>query len=541
VLFIFGVTIGLLQPILAIVVTLASSIFFWKEHKLLRFLIILGAAVLLVFSSASLTLITRDDTVDGTAYHEPAVGALRYGWNPVSETVQDFYKKGNPPFKLNPSDYGALWVNHYPKAHWIYGANMYRLTGNIETGRSMNVLVMFILLLLTFSYVIRIFKPGVATLLALLVAFNPIGVTQLFSYYNDGMMGNLLFIMIVLLTVLIDKKRRSNNRIMLYAFLSMVIAIAINTKFTGFVYTAAYCLAYLLFMFIVKPTKNEYIKFMVAGVVALVVGVFIIGLSVYPKNFIQKGNPFYPLAGQGSVDIITSNEPASFQGMRGIKKLFIANYSQTSNVSAGSGTEPSIKPPLTLGLSELPSLSLVDARIGGYGVWFSGVLTISILCIVGYACYVLVKRKWKYEFWLLTVPLVATIGLLLVVSDAWWARYFPQMYVLPMAALIMLLARKRAVIAAVLTSTILFNIVLSMSIQFPAQHQDIQYTNNELSLIDKLTDNGKYTPKVYLNGYAGYAYRFYDRYGKIDILSKPLDNYQGTNKLDLSKHILVYR
>lgn len=537
-LFVFGIGITYLQPLLSVLLMLASAFFFLRRQGWKRYALVLGVVFSLILSSFALSSITTDDTVDGPAYHEPAVGAMAYGWNPVYESIGSFHDSGRSPVSLPGGSY-EKWVNHYPKAHWIYGANIYHLTGNIETGRSMAILVMYILFFIAFSYFSVRFKSSSAFLLASITALNPISTAQIFSYYNDGMMGNLLFVLILLFTMTVDK-RYTYYKLARYILLGFVIALIINIKFTGLLYAGVYSLAYFIYIVALRNRRSEWWKICVVGASGLIVGIFIIGLSVYPKNYLEQGSPLYPLIGaKNTSDIITENQPASFEGMNNLKKLFISNFSETSNISALSGSEPQLKPPFSFTLEELPYLAYVDPRIGGYGVWFSGILIISIAILSYYAIKLVLKKRWSY-FWLIALPLIPTAFLLLVMSDAWWARYFPQMYLIPVIALAIVIYEKKVFITALLLFAVLFNAVQSLSVQIPTHISNVEYRNSELAVVDSFVDNGQIIPKVYLNGYGGYAYRFYDRYGSIEILDKSARS-SFEQSIKLAKDVEFYK
>lgn len=541
-LFIFKISISAYQPILAILLTIGFIYYLFRKEKPNYIFISIATVALIVGCSIFISSVTFDDTFDGNAYHKSAVGALKNGWNPVYESVGDFNKSINNPVKLDDSSY-VVWVDHYPKAHWIFGANIYKLTNNIESGRSMVWIVMVALFFMALSYFSTKFGRNKAFLIAFLIAANPIGMTQLFSYYNDGLSGNLIFILILLLTMLIDKKFRKNSYLH-YGLIIAVIVMLINLKFTGLVYAGVYCIFYYVFMIIKKDQRVNLIKFTIAGVLALIVGLLIVGLSTYPKNYIENKNPLYPLMGDGKIDIITHNQPEEFNGMNRLTKIFIANFSQTDNVSVGHEVGPRLKVPFTFNIDELSNLNLVDTRIGGYGVLFGGILIVSVVIILGYAVCVIRKRDWQDSTFIIFIPLVSTASFVLLLSDIWWARYFPQMYVLPIVALMILFLFKKNVIANILTYLILFNMMLSWVMYFNGQIATLDWRASEVKLQDKVTQNGKYTPRVFLNINGGYGYSIYDRYGKIEILSKSpvgvTDNLKADSAL-LSKDIVITR
>ena len=537
-LFLVHISIGPGQFIVASLCTLLTGLFLLRKQGTTVVIGVLSLVIALVAATLFITSVTSDDTVDAHGYHETAVGAMRYGWNPVYEHIADFNNSDKPPFKIEGTYY-QKWDDHYPKAHWIFGANVYSVTNNIETGRSMVILITLVLFFLVLHYALVRFSMALSLVLALIAALNPIGIMQIFSYYNDGMIGNLLFIMVLPLTMLFDRKYTKFSWPH-YTLIGMAMALVMNLKFTGLLYAAVFCFAYLAYAIFVKHHRRAIRPLLITGFVGVFVGVFLIGLSTYPKNFIEKGTPLYPLMGGGSAtDIITANEPYTFHNMSNLKKLFIANFSATDNISASTGRDPNIKAPFTFDTNELSYLSYVDPRIGGYGVWFGGILILSIFWLIYAIGSLVVKKQWS-NMWLLLLPLIPTSLLLVFVSEAWWARYAPQMFIIPAVALISLLLVGRKNLANVLIFVLLFNSILTLSLQITGQKSGLSYKDSEMKEVDALLENGKYTPKLYLGDFNGLAYRYYERYGKVvTVPEKP--NVEMSNSLTLAKGIIVYR
>ena len=78
--------------------------------------------------------------------------------------------------------------------------------------------------------------------------------------------------------------------------------------------------------------------------VTCIVAIILVGFSSYVKNFVEHGHPLYPLAGEGKVDIMTGNQPSSFDNMIGLKKLIYSVFSETDNI-VGDGRSPKLKVP----------------------------------------------------------------------------------------------------------------------------------------------------------------------------------------------------
>ena len=226
-----------------------------------------------------------------------------------------------------------------------------------------------------------------------------------------------------------------NIKFLLYI---MILSLIINIKFNAFAYAGLYCLGYYLW-YIVRLKKNKefkkfFIKFSTSSFIALIIGVFIIGLSVYPKNQIEKGNLFYPLYGDGKIDIMESNQPKSFKDKYPIEKFVIANFSKSDNISKLIDRKTQYKLPFTFYKSEFKQLSSCDLRLGGYGIFFSGILVLSIILI----CLNIksVYKKDKTIFMLTLIPIIITLLLTFTLGESWWARYFPQLYFIPLFAIL---------------------------------------------------------------------------------------------------------
>jgi hypothetical protein len=98
---------------------------------------------------------------------------------------------------LEPVDtYYNQWLDHYPKAPWIFGAVIYNLTGNIETGKVMHFMLMLAVFLSTYSFISSIpLHPWLCLLISGLLAVNPVSLSQSLSYYIDGLVSSLFILL----------------------------------------------------------------------------------------------------------------------------------------------------------------------------------------------------------------------------------------------------------------------------------------------------------------------------------------------------------
>lgn len=413
-----------------------------------------------------------DDSADGNGYHKFAIGLLKNEWNPIYDSQEKIIKKLNLDAEEN------LWVEHYPKATWIYGANIYKLTNNIETAKTFNLMAVFTLFF-TITYLINKFyqKKLIAIILAIAACTFPIIWQQIFCLYLDGFMGIILLLLIIYFYLFI-KNDQSKEYFIISASLIIIIS---NIKFTGLFYAGIFCLGYYIYYFINKIKNKDYkplIKTTVSFTIVLLISLLIVGSNSYIKNLITKGNPLYPIIGKDKVDIITPQQPKSFANKPPIEKNFYSIFSYTANYATtfNQGT-PKLKIPFTSNMNN-ELLSIVeDNRIGGFGIYFSGIFIVSIIVII---IYIVIKFKNKeYEKLIfIGVPFLITILLMLFFGESWWARYSPQTYFIILMALYILLtkeSKKTFALASILLllycfhSTIIFRHMVKTKIPISGQ------------------------------------------------------------------------
>ena len=230
-----------------------------------------------------------------------------------------------------------------------------------------------------------------------------------------------------------------NQKLNLFIFF-MLLNIVINIKFSAFGYAGIFCLGYYIwyiYRVIKKKIELKFFRnFTIISVLSVISAIFIIGLSVYPKNFLEHGNPFYPIMGEGKIEIMLQNQPAYFENKTPIEKFIISTFSRAENISQSSGLEATYKIPFTVDDTELESLSNVDLRISGNGVLFSGILIISLVILLLTSIFVF-KNNRKL-FLMIIIPIIITFIMIFVLNESWWARYFPQLYFIVLGSILFL-------------------------------------------------------------------------------------------------------
>ena len=348
--------------------------------------------LLLVLITPFIFTKTYDLTVDGNSYHKTAIGLMSDGWNPIYESSNNFNSKTigklSELTKDNKSKI-ALWIDHYPKASYFIGTVIYSYTGNIESGKCITFLLDISLVLLLLSILEDKIGKTKAIIISILVGLNPIVLSQIFTYYVDGLMGILFGIELLLLsnTKIYEKKYDIN-----FIYLLCCCGIFVNLKYTGLLYSGLIAAIYYFYYIIknkqnrLETFKNMTIKFSIIFIIAI----GFIGYSSYIKNTLEHHNPLYPIIGKDKVDIITMMYPDNYDNMNSFERFINSIYSKTENLSRNNGNT-TIKNPLKIYKSEIDSIALPDTRIGGFGPLFGAITTVSIIFI----CILIIKKIKK--------------------------------------------------------------------------------------------------------------------------------------------------
>jgi hypothetical protein len=350
---------------------------------------------ILIFALLINTMIF-DYSWDGRWYHQIAAQQLRNGWNPFYENL--------------PETIAFIWANHYPKFTEVFNSIFLSVFGNIELGKSYNIIFLIITFCYVLKYVTTYHKNKFAVLtISILFVMNPVVLTQIFTYYVDGLLGMLI---IILFFSCIDYEQK--NDIKDIVIIIAVSVFAINTKFTGFI-CGVVLIVYIIRQLALKKYK-QMIRLIVAGVVILLAGVLFTGYNPYITNLRDFGHPFYPLYGDNKIDIITNgNMPEELLSMNPIQRffsLYLLNYDVSS------------LPFNPQKIIKLFSHAVVGLRIGGFGVFFMEIFIFVILIV----CFSTNKNKERYKTVFFPAALLVCISL--ITPENWWARYIPAFWYL---------------------------------------------------------------------------------------------------------------
>jgi hypothetical protein len=164
--------------------------------------------------------------------------------------------------------------------------------------------------------------------------------------------------------------------------------------------------------------------------VAGLLGVFLVGYEPYLTNTLHYHHPFYPLYGSRdfNLEFILDNQmPPNFESMNPVRRLAHSIFSPSQN-DIGVPTV-GMKYPLALARSEIAAFARPDVRVGGWGPLFGAIVIVTAACWIG---LFFISRRIA----LVALGLIAAIlAIALINSEAWWARYSPQLWLIPVILL----------------------------------------------------------------------------------------------------------
>lgn len=462
---------------------------------------------------------TYDLTVDGNSYHKTAIAFIKNGWNPIYETSREFQANNDKVVKIEKDRKLDLWIEHYPKATWVIAAVIYNMTGNIESGKCIILILSIMLFIITFNILRKILDKKWSYIISSLVVLNPIVLAQFFTYYVDGIMG-ILFLTEILLLFLVDPKEKTN--IWIWLCLLSICTIFTNIKYTGLLCSGVIA-ATFYFYWLIKYRKDKdfvtiFKRVTINFIIVFVTAIFFVGSNSYVKNTIEHHNPLYPIIGKDKVDIITTMQPKSFGNKNMAEKFVISLFSKTENVGYGA-KEPTLKLPIKVYRSEIGELYAPDVRIAGFGPLFALIIIVTMPIFIYSAIKIIRKEKKLAHYIYLTI--IAVLVSSILVGENWWARYVPQLYLFPVGAVLMLvyirkynLSKMNKIISAIAVLLIAVNVSMYGYInlkEIESFHEitnDIKEMRNTKNLKLKLTGS----PDLY-----GYLYTLNDNGVKYTI------------------------
>lgn len=410
--------------VLSLFLSIITTYFVSYEKNIYRLCI-----TVIIFILLSLLFIYLNSSVygldwDGNAYHKLAVGLIKNGWNPIRGSAEDFIPKYFGSNYVTTGGY--VWLDCYGKASWIFAAAIYILTGNIETGMSYSFFGMLGLGCLLFSYLYEKFGFEKSLMVCILATCNPITLSQIYSYYNDGLLFLYFFILVLGLIQYVTGSSKEERKVA-WAIIICSMPILSNIKFSGLAFGGVFCIVFYCMKSIWGLRRKNYREIMLEGGIfsgVAIVSVFVFGYATYVRNYLVYGKWVYPV--QGNEVNLTGNESAGLFGKTGLSDFIFSFFGKMGDPSY------KFKIPFSVDISEIynPSYS---HTYGGLGYLYSGILIITLIAIL------ISIVRGKKDRGIFISLLLSILIIIILVSDYWLPRYIPYMYIISIFGLVLLM------------------------------------------------------------------------------------------------------
>ncbi len=373
---------------------------------------------------------------DGMESHQETIVCLTSGWNPIKDSgfaEAEKFKETYP--LLVDSKYAPGGTSL--RVGYLLSAVIVKATGSMESGKAINLIYSWMLFVISMWVFLDVFKRKLPSVfLSLLVVLNPISIVQWFSYYADGQLA-VVFSALILLIV---SSWRSVDvyKTILFCMLALVLAAS---KLVGIGLVGLIVGVIFLRILYLNRRNTKQLSKIVAGFTLFVGLAIMVGhLSGY-YDLKKNDFPFHPARISGILDpekldywigaeIPGSSKAYPMKGMNRFEQFVASNFS-SSNISR---EKLLWKLPFTVQAEELNTFRGIhtDLRLGAFGPLYGGLLLLALFCFFAYLINVN-PRQWDRSM----------LGILLVLLlpcfflPTWWARWIPQMWLLPLVLLIL--------------------------------------------------------------------------------------------------------
>jgi len=411
----------------ALLLAMAAGDWLARREGLRGWARIAPPAVALAVAGVSLCLAAAffDLSWDGLWYHQTAIYQMAHGWNPLRDPMHEF------PRHLQDA------VRHYAKGTWYVALTLFETTGKIEWAKAGPWMALGAMFLAVFAAAIDCgARRRTAATIAALVSLNPVVVCQLASYLVDG-------IAISCLACFVAAQFRCLRRpsLLVYAVAILSAICSIDAKLTGLVYLCFFSAAGGLYVLIAR--RDLLKRYVAIQLAAIFLGVAVFGFNPYVTNAVHRGHPFYPWLGTAAYPGLSQRgqdpaeryeTPRNMMGRNRFVRFAYGIFGRPGSQPFFQGPDAQLMWPFDVGWRDFQMFKFHEVRISGFGPLFSGALLISLL-LLGAA---LVRPGIPRVVVVLLAG--AVVASLLVGIHMWWARYGPQLWWLPIVAVMAALA-----------------------------------------------------------------------------------------------------
>jgi hypothetical protein len=396
--------IPFLRTLLGLVILLAIGIYGYLSRAEWRTTILAIAFIAVVLVAYGFT---REFSYDGLNYHGAVALSLDQRFSGVTGANEIS---------------GMFWAEHYPKAFEFFAYTAHVLTSRFNSGKSFTLLLS-VPALVCLMQVFRSAGHSGRTAFAAAAAcvYNPVALGQITTLYVDA--AHYYCWTIFSVNLLFAAWNRPYSGVQLGASLVLLI----GSKMTGPVFAGISILVIFAAAFIAQ-NRHDFLRrhWKLFGQLAIwsVVAVLIVGYSPYVQNVLAGKHVFYPILGQGKLDILNRQASPHFLSLNPLHRLVLSYFSLPSNCSYCTAAEPTFVLSKAHLRDAFIALHTADTRFSGFGPFFGAMLVLGVIAVFG-------RRK---DANMVKIYLLTTLAIVLVHPQSWWARYVPMLYAAPFLA-----------------------------------------------------------------------------------------------------------
>lgn len=459
-----------------------------------------------------------DFSWDGNTYHKSIAGLLKEGWNPIYLTYDEAAKCSG----IFPVNEWATWFDAYPKASSIIAAVFYDLTNNIESGKAYSLISCIAGCFILYSFLETYKSQKTNVIISVLLFFNPVSIAQINTFYNDAFLWNLLFITVVSLLNLTLNESKCDKKANLFLIV-MCIGIGLNIKFSALIFFALVCGAFYIY-WVMRICNNKISLELIKRItmfflITVLFSVSVLGSTSYIKNTVLHCNPLYTMIGEDKTELIDSQAPQSFQNLSHTKRFLLSIFSVADNDR--TETEIQLKIPFVIDKTEF-NQNWIDTRVSGWGVYFSGILILSIAALI-----YLWKDLNKIVKQCIMLLMIISFLPATIVPGLFWARYWMMLFIIPIIAIYLLtLNNKKRIITWFLIIVCCMNLVLPLNKTIDVLRES-NYAKMEYSKLKEISEDNLIEIRLNRNNntvFTGLLFNIKDNNIENYIINNNLDN-----------------
>ncbi len=380
-----------------------------------RTCLIVGICAAVLVAACALAGRFYDVSFDGQAYQGSAILRLAAGWNPLAD-VEGTTLTGPH----------IIWHAHFPKGPWLENAAIFKLIGHIEPAKGLTLA----LACAVFAFCLGVFASfesmpvALAAVFALLAAFNPVVILQSFTFYIDARVSAWLTILII---ALLDMALRADADWLTATIAGLAAAAALNMKFTATGFALVLLLGGAIIIFL-RVDRQQFWKAAAVIGASTLVALLVLGWNPYVTNTLAHGHPLHPAMGREARRIVNDVIiPADFAAGGRLVHLYRSVFGVSDDPITPRTSQ--LKVPFTIQASEWEQFGYADQRVGALGPLFGGAVLLAVATLV----FLLAIGKWASPLVKVTLQVVGLVAITVVMSpDAWWVRYNPQLWLIPL-------------------------------------------------------------------------------------------------------------